>query len=218
VARRASWFCRAWLALSCAAVLLRVETAYACSYPSPPTLDPDATLADDTAPLPVEDVSFAVRRGTAGEREGCSRSSTSCDDIGTVLLFITPASEDTTPIEELGFVIEVVDGEAPTGLIPPGALQLDQEGKLTLPFVDGATDDQEIIAFTILVTVMDAAGNLSEPSEPIRIYDSGKSGGCRTAPGTLLASPWPGALLVLGVFLAFARLLRRVSARPDRES
>ncbi len=45
--------------------------------------------------------------------------------------------------------------------------------QFTLPWIDGATDNQEPIDFTLAVTAVDLAGNESVPSSPIRVSHPG---------------------------------------------
>jgi hypothetical protein len=199
--------------LAALALVLVGRHAVACSLPGPEPFTIDPSLIDTEVPEPVTDVSFSLRRGQAPQSDGCSQSASSCDDLGILTLYVTGG--DAAPAESSGYLIEVVDGEAPEGLIPAEPVRA--ADSIVLPWVDAATSDQEVVAFSITVSAVDAAGNVSDPSEPIRIYDSGGSEGCTVARG-FLASSWPSALVALAGFGAMAKLARRLRRSRRRLS
>jgi hypothetical protein len=172
-----------------------------------PTLDP--------LPPPT------IGRGYAPS--GCSGSGSTCDDIGTVL--ITPsAMDDMTPPDGIGFRITLAGGTLPPGFtLPTGAIKREPSyAYLLLTWVDGATDDQDAIDFTLSIVAVDLAGNESAP-QTVVVKDSGAgsggSGGCRLSASRRsgpvagpAAGPTAPAGIVLGLLgLALATRRRRGS-------
>lgn len=176
------------------------RTANACSFPGPNehAIDPAEAAIDDEPPAKIETVGIEIRRGN-GPEGGCSQSSTSCDDIGSIAIVPTPPSDNRTASAELGYRIRLVGGGVPSGLtIPTEALRVQSSDfpGLYLRWIDGATDDQESIDFTITLAAVDRAGNEGPESAPIRIHHAGSSSGCRVARGNDLS-----LALVLGSIL-----------------
>jgi len=198
-------------ALACflvASALTFPRIASACDYPAPETheVDPEEAAVDDEPPAKVDAVGVEIRRGK-GPQGGCSQTSTSCDDIGSITIVPTPPSDNRTPSDELGYRVRLVGGVAPSGLtIPTEAVRL-QSGDppaLYLHWIDGATDDQEAIDFSIALTAIDRAGNEGPESAPIRIHHTGSGSGCRVARGNDLS-----LALVIGAMLWLRRSMRR---------
>ena len=83
-----------------AALVLDARSAHACSFPGAEPHVVDTTLEDSTLPEPPTDVSVLISRGREAQSEGCgSSSSSSCDDLGQIVLQLNePASDDqSTP-------------------------------------------------------------------------------------------------------------------------
>jgi len=142
----------------------------------------DETLADDVAPEAPGGVSVTVGRGHA-PAEGCGAGSTSCDDIGSVTLRLDePATDDQSSTEHIGYRIELADGVLPGTLrLPDTAVRANGGTELELFFVDDATEAQEVVAFSLVLTPIDEAGNVGPPSTEIRVFDPGGAEGCRVA-------------------------------------
>ncbi len=180
-----------------ASTLTFSRIADACSFagPNEHVVDPAEAAVDDEPPAKVETVGIEIRRGK-GPRGGAS---TSCDDIGSIAITPTPPSDNRTAPNELGYRIRLVGGEAPSGVrVPDEAwrVQSNNSPALYLHWIDGATDDQEAIDFTITLTAIDRAGNEGPESAPIRIHHPGSGSGCRVARGSDLS-----LALVLGSIL-----------------
>lgn len=174
----------------------------ACVSPFNHPYEPDSDASVEE-PLERPELSLErVRRGT-GPQGGCGESySTSCDDVGQIDVRVSP-----TP-ENVGYVLRKESGTLPEGLVlPEGPITLDQ-GRVSLTWIDEATDDQEEFDFTITVTPVDPEGEPGPTSEQLRIVDSGPAG-CRTSPGG--PSPLVAPLLVLIVLGCWRG--RRVLAR-----
>ncbi len=184
---------------------LYVKPADACSVVGLDRHELDAEEQENDS-IPPGRVTIAsaevLGRGKGPDCAGLGYSQTSCDDLGTIEMEITPASDDRTPTEKMGYRIEVVDGEPPVGLIPDYDVRAQGGGVLWLHWIDEAKDDQEPLDFTITIRAVDLGGNLGQISEPIEIRHPG-SGGCSSAGGI------PSEMLVLLLFLAAWRLSNR---------
>jgi hypothetical protein len=181
----------------------RPPVALACSLASPPehVIDPKAQASDSTAPGAPAVTVAKIERGKG--QAACSYNT--CEGIGTVVLDVS-ASDDQTPSEGLGYRVELVSGQAPTGLhLPAGAVQA-RDGQLRLHWSDGDTDEQEAISFSLAVTAVDLAGNVG-PASTADVQDAGSTG-CN------LGRHRPGSSWHLTTFVIL--LLARLVARPNR--
>lgn len=171
------------------ALALAEPAAVACSLvgPTPLVIVPSDDAMPPAIPMLGEP---EINRGR-GPRGFLIRSSTSCDDIGWIDVSAA-STDDTTPAEELGFEVEVLDGELPDGLtLPDGPLTYFTPGTLSWTWLDGATNDQEPFSFVVAVTAVDLAGNRSDSTQ-VTVTDEGHNG-CATSPfggllGALLAA------------------------------
>ena len=157
--------------------------AAACSLAAPPTLPIDASRSDGQGPAaPAVEVA-SIKRGVGPTRVLGGMQVTSCDDIGWIELRFDPAG-DASADGGLGFVFDVAEG---AGEGVPEGLTLWQEpvvgGSTTLSWIDGATDDQEPLDFTLLVTAVDAGGDEGETVE-VHVLDGGGTAGCSHTPGS----------------------------------
>ena len=159
----------------------------------------DSTIDDQTPPGDVENVSIDVRRGVGPQSDGCDEVATSCDDLGTVSIDITAPTDDLSGADEIGYVLELASGTLPSGLgLPTEPVR----SPIVLSWIDGATDEQESVEFSIQITPMDKAGNLGATSAPIRVADPGSDGGChqsgnRAAGNTIVWFMLGGAILIV---------------------
>lgn len=71
------------LGFSLTVTCLLVRPVSACSY-APFTVHQVTTQDGSAAPAQVKDVNFTVQRGKGPEGSGCSQSTSSCDDQGTL--------------------------------------------------------------------------------------------------------------------------------------
>lgn len=197
----AKWACG--LALT-AALAAQPRRATACSFSQPPaTIDPALRATDQTGPTTFEPGPVTIKRGVAPQRtSGCGEMSTSCDDLGSIQIGVRAFDDHTAP-ERIGYRVRVVKGSAPSDLVPQQAIE-PVSGKLFLAWVDGATEDQEALDFTLEIVAVDGAGNEGAP-QLMRIQDGG-SGGC-----ALTARRATGAA---GAFFAAALVL--LAARRRR--
>lgn len=135
-------------------------------------LDAVEQKIDKQPPVQVEARIVSVVRGRAP-------GGSSCDDIGVIVIELVRVDDDRTPREKLGYRITHVEGTLlDAGMLRSGVVfrVATVPGKplqFTLPWIDGATDNQEPIDFTLAVTAVDLAGNESVPSSPIRVSHPG---------------------------------------------
>ena len=105
---------------------------------------------------------------------------TSCDYAGGISFRIESVQDDYSKPIEMGYLMEVVEGELPIGLQQPSkpitTLRNDLRHGIWWQWNDGATDEQEAFDFVVVVYAVDLAGNASAPSEPIRIKHPGGKG------------------------------------------
>lgn len=172
------------------------EAAQACklAVPRPLVLDPQSS--DTTPPSAPTATVGSIRRGKGPETNGCSQSASSCDDLGSIDIALT-ATDDQATLDTMGFQVEVTEGNPPQTMTLPTGPVLATAGHLYLAWVDGATDEQESIAFAVAIRAVDLAGNLSPPTT---VKVTSESSGCSVAGG--LRSSWATtvALLLLVTF------------------
>jgi hypothetical protein len=197
-------------------VCFHARAARACSVagPTPLQVDPAAKATDTQPPTLTVAALSAVQRGQAPQSSGCgSSTASSCDDLGAIRIAVDGTDDMTMPIE-LGFRASLVGGTPPTGLsIPEGpVLSAGTFGGNELVFwwIDGSTDDQEAIDFTLSIVAVDHAGNESAP-KTVRIFSEGSGGGCAVA--TRARRPRLVTFPVLALAALAARRRRR-DARP----
>ncbi len=152
--------------------------AAACSLaaPEPHTLDTAEQAVDTTPPDAPSLLELRVVRGQGPQSAGCGGSSaTSCDDIGQIGLNLL-AVDDRTDTARIGYRITLAGGSLPSGLLLPDEAVRSNSANgewIWLHWIDGATDDQERIDFSLTVIAVDLAGNESAPAASIDIVDAG---------------------------------------------
>lgn len=154
--------------------------ARACDLPGQEPFVIDGTPTG-AAPQPPRDLAYTVTRGK-GPKDGASSS---CDDLGIVKITLTPPSAD------VGFVVEQIGGKLPDG-VALAATPVRQAG-LQIVWVDGASDAQEPLDFTLRLASIDRAGKQSGWSAPLRITDAGGGADTGTSCALLGAGPRGGA-------------------------
>jgi hypothetical protein len=193
--------------LGASILVLDAGSAGACSLAGNAAHVIDTTLEDETQPEPPTDVSVLVNRGF-DSGGGCGNNlESSCDDVGNIQLSLNEtATDDQTTSQNMGYLVQVVDGTPPRGVsISADPVRALNGTELSFSWVDDSTDGQEVIAFSVTLTPVDEKGNMGSSSDPIRIYDPGSSEGCATNNG---ARSLDAALLCL-VMAAFGRALMR---------
>ena len=152
----------------------------ACESSGPYLLEMRApeTSAEGEAPGEVSVSAVSVSRGRGAQSLGCDGAMrSSCDDLGSILLELEPATDPDSSAREVGYVIEVVRGEAPDGLRILGVAQLaEREGDtsvLRLGWIDGATDEQEPLMFWVTIHAIDADGHEGPRSDAVAVVEAG---------------------------------------------
>ena len=112
-----------------------------------------------------------------------------------------------TPRERIGYLFTLVSGSLPQGLELPGAVE-PFAGELGFIWIDGRTNDQEPIDFTVRVVAIDLAGNESAP-QMVRVTDDGDAGG-----GCAIGHARPYARGL--VWVTVVALLLAARRRPSR--
>jgi hypothetical protein len=186
------------------------DSAHACSIRKPESLQIVANPADTSAPnVPVVSVA-SLQRGVLHADDGCGSGSGSDEDVygceGNLQLVLqVSASDDTTPVNELGYLIESDEpiSEAAGPLLADASGQL----RLLLSIDDTGEDD---LRRDLRVFAVDKAGNMSSAPALVSIRDEGKSKdkGCQIAGHAASGALWSALLLAV---LLGPRLLRRTS-------
>lgn len=189
--------------------------AEACSVAPNPAFEVDLAEAaiDTEAPGAIPAIEITVGRGKGPQ--GCGASS--CDDLGTITLTITPPADDRTAPTELAYRVRLVEGHVPGHLLDHGELEgvwlsnYESHGvQLYFNWVDGAEDVQEPLGFTLEVAPVDKAGN-EGPATTVVVVHGGEMRGC-----SIGGVPVPFAALMMLVTIAIvgtARLARTRWAR-----
>jgi hypothetical protein len=198
------------------ATFVAAEPASACVLqgPMPFSVDAQAQAVDAIAPDVIARIGVSVLRGT---RPHCSHgecTSTSCDGIGTVQLEFPELRDDRTPAARMGVLLEVVQGQAPPGLMPAWPLQPGAAGTLALTWGDKEDAIEQPIDFMIVARALDAAGNAGPASEPVRIHHDGTTSedGIASEQGQPSCTTTAGAGRTVSSFLASALLLLATAA------
>jgi hypothetical protein len=187
------------MAVSLASSLFAFQPVTACEkYANTPhVLD---AQVNDTNPPSAPMVSLGkISRGKGPETNGvgCTQTVSSCDDLGSIQLMVT-ATDDQTQPSQMGYMITLLGGNLPAGLLlPPTAVRARIDGSLNLGWIDGASDDQESLSFTLEVRAVDLAGNTS-PATSVPIHQTGSGDGCSLLASRTL-SHW--SIATLGILL-----------------
>jgi hypothetical protein len=105
------------------------------------------------------------------------------DDNGGVITFVVQSEDDRSRSFEIGYVLRFNDGLVPEKFefsdeawrtLGCGGMGKFKDCLLFVPWIDGATDDQEAFDFSFTAVAIDKAGNESEPGGPFRVRDPGR--------------------------------------------
>ncbi|HET6611334.1 MAG TPA: hypothetical protein VFG83_05065 [Kofleriaceae bacterium] len=180
----------------------------ACSIAGPQAYETDPDLVDDIAPGVITVTQLRITRGTGGSLG----SSNSCDDLGFVYIYFDAPADNTTEPEDMGYKIKLIDGQVPDSLNIPD-VAISASGWIGFVWVDGRTDDQEAISFTLAVSAVDRAGNVGPPVSVV-ISDPG-GGGVFCQSARSIRASWPTWLVMLAALFFAAR--RRAPTRRRTE-
>lgn len=170
--------------LAVALLLAAPRPAGACSpiRNAPFVTDPEEQAVDTTPPAAPEVALTHLGRGSVPDCDrGCGMCSNACNALGSIMITILEAEDDRTPFEQMGFRLELLDGEWPEEMFFYDGDIRNEQGSIYLHWSDGAKDDQEAIDFTLGIRSLDLAGNASAQAAELRITHPGRSG-CSTGP------------------------------------
>lgn len=183
-----------------AAAIAAPHRAQACSFGgfANAMIDPALRVTDQQPPALPPPGPLKITRGTGAQPSGCGSVSTSCDDVGSVQVTVA-ATDDQTPPARLGYRVRSAGGTLPAEFSMPAQPVEALAGVLFFFWIDGGTDDQEAVDFSLEITAVDGAGNESAP-QTVRVQHGGSGGGCgltaRRA-GRSLPLPFAVALIAL---------------------
>jgi hypothetical protein len=187
---------------ACVVAPMLPSDASACRTPFPGNHEIVADPADTTPPSVP---SAAVGEVNRGDSRMCN--STSCHDMASFTLELD-ASDDVSPREEIGFLVEVVEGELPEGAMPLGG---PFQALGSFGYIVRWSETSNPAFFSRLsVSAVDRAGNVSEPTF-VEVSD-GAFEGCTAAPGMRGTLP----LAPVGLAIALLILGRSRSTRGAR--
>ncbi len=182
----------------CAAALLvwtwSSSQARACSIAVPPKLVLEDNPADQDAPSAPEVSIVEIERGVNSRPEACAPGfANSCDDLATLELAVA-ARDDTSTPAQLGYVVEVLDGDPGLALVPEPVVTTD--GVLRLSWAgDEGTDD---VHFTLRIWTVDHSGKRSAEASSIDVESEGTRG-CRLGRASHEGISWLGVLFALSL-------------------
>lgn len=195
-------------------VMTAPRVASACSFEGNGEHFIDSELDDEVAPEAIGEVVPFLSRGSRTESgdTGCETAATSCDDIGAFTLTFEAPSDNLSQPENIGYVIELVDGSLPSGVtLPAEPVRRNSSGELFFAFKDDSTD-LKALNFSLRLTPIDEAGNLGPSTDPIRFSDPGDTG-CNVA-----GAPSVGSALTYGLLALLILAARRRSSHPSLAS
>lgn len=190
---------------ACLVGLTRPASACDFAGAAPLVVDAGEQRVDHAPPAKVASVGVTISRGRGPGGSCGKRSSTSCDDLGAIVLYPTAPADDRSGPDDLGYVVRLVSGELPEGAsLPVEAVVPSRGSGIVLSWIDGDTDDQEPVRFAVTVAAVDRAGNVGPASDPVPVVDEGGGSGCQTG-----GRAKPGVWAALGVLAVAGGLARR---------
>jgi hypothetical protein len=133
--------------------------------PVPHVIDLGLRETDHVPPtLPPVGFNYLARGHRSPGAEGCGGGDPGCDAYGVAHVELA-ATDDVSPEYKIGYRFTVASGTLPTGLVLPEDPVDFPLGETAFNFQwnDGATDEQEPVAFTLRIVAVDQAGNESAP-------------------------------------------------------
>ena len=190
--------------LAALTLMATATPSHACSF-APLTMheiDPQEAMVDTTPPAAPElaEVVFVRRPATSG---GCGAVS-SCDGSGEVGVELLPTSDDRSPPDQIGYIIEFAGGTRPENLgLPLEPVRPDESGTIWLLF----SDRDQTLDFQLSVRAVDLAGN-EGPALAVDVTSVEDL----TCSATALGSQQLTFVLLILAALATTRIRRRVRA------
>jgi len=179
--------------------------ALACDPVPEPTeyLARPALAAEDTTPPSTPEIGEAILRQ---RRPELLETQSRCGSLSSFQIVFAPSStDDRTAPENIGYELEVVDGEPPSALhLPTTPVRFQYDWAVADRFVFGFGESNEDVRFSLRVSAIDEAGNRSSASALVLV--TGEAG-CSLAGQAGLAGSLPTAAPLFGLLLL--RLGRR---------
>jgi hypothetical protein len=163
-------------------------------------LDPAEQQVDTMAPS-LSATLLGVERGRGPTRAGCRQGASSCDDLGTVRVTVTP-SDDRTPAERMGYEVRLLDGPS-APIVHVETTPMRAEGGVLVLYLFEQDAVGEALHATLEITPIDLAGQRGAPVV-VDVDDPGAGGGCRLA-GAGGGAFGGSALLLAAACLALRR-------------
>ncbi len=126
-----------------------------------------------------------------------------CSNVAWLSVEIEQSDDDRTPLDQLGYIVDV-EGDLDRHLfgisdgVPVRFYNTEQGTLLSTGWVEDAPDARTALDLRISITAVDLAGNMSVPSNQVRVQDNG--GRCSTAASD--RNPPLGVLAIAGLLLA----------------
>jgi len=193
-----------------AAALVSASPARACkrALPTMHLSDERLKATDSQAPRFTAMPTVEIQPVEETQGMGCYEpGGSSCGDVGSLTITL-PASDDQTPVEDVGFRLSVASGTPPADFHLPGHDVRAIAGRITLLWSGKGS-----LAFVLSVAPIDAAANLGEAvMVPVSF---GEEGGCSVTTG---APPGLLPACLLLVFWAYRRggIVRQRQPGPVR--
>lgn len=164
------------LLLAAPLLVLDPRRAHACTLEGnfPLDIDPEEAAVDETPPTAPVDVRATEVEETRDS--GCG----GCGDFASFMIIVTAGTDDRTPAEQLGYLVEVVDGSMP--------FEVGDSPRVgpALHFYSGDLDAPPFSA-TLSVSPVDRAGNVG-PAATVEVRGGGV--GCRMSTGSGVTPGW----------------------------
>lgn len=156
--------------------LLWTSASYASFETSTPfAIEPNTPQEElDQPKTPTLSLS-SITRGVGPQSIPCQQGTGECfsvsslDPYGFIYISLSPTQE------EVGYIAEVVSGDAPQGLVLLDTPLEAKNDSLSFHWEDGATDEQEPLDFELRVIPVNRAGEQGNPSAPLLISDPGRA-------------------------------------------
>ncbi|HKO90689.1 MAG TPA: hypothetical protein VJU61_06035 [Polyangiaceae bacterium] len=134
-------------------------------------INPELRGVDVTPPPPPQVSAAALERRRGESCQGGVCISNSCGNLATLSIDLVAGEDDRTPASELGYRLEVLDGEIPESLRDQLGMARRASGGQLL--YRPAFEDAALLDAALYVVAIDAAGNESAPSPAFRVQFDG---------------------------------------------
>ncbi|MBN2072309.1 MAG: hypothetical protein JW814_12720 [Candidatus Krumholzibacteriota bacterium] len=95
---------------------------------------------------------------------------------GEISFNVLDAEDNRTPSEKLGYMFHLLNGTTPENLKVPEGYYYSHDSRIWIFWDDGENWTQDSFSFTLYVTSMDRAGNVSDASNVVQVEHDGRKG------------------------------------------